>query len=370
MIYLTVFVVLCYTILIIWLTYGFFTTNDTTATLNTDNSTNISVSVVIALRNEENNIDGLMCSLLSQRYKLIEIVFIDDDSTDGTFEKLKEYKDVNIYSSKGGKKAAIALGVRNATGDIVVTTDADCRAGENWIVSIVNFYLNNNRPKFILAPVRLNGDSIFGDIQALEFATLIASTCGSTKMNNAVMCNAANMAFERGVYCEVDLCDKYTSGDDMFLLQSVKIEYGAENVMFLKSKDAIVDTYAKNTIRDFIRQRSRWTSKAGGYRDNAIIGVAIIIFSYCFLNVMLLLGGLLSCEYLYLGLVMLGIKSFVDFPIVAGICIFMNQKKLLMYYIMEQFLYILYVTFISISSYIKNKTGYSCSEWDKTRTIV
>lgn len=370
MIYLTVFVILCYTILIIWLTYGFFTTSDTPATLNSDFSTNISVSIVVALRNEKNNIDGLMCSLLSQRYKSIEILLVDDDSTDGTLEKLREYKDVKIYSSKGGKKAAIALGVRNAIGDIVVTTDADCRAGENWIVSIVNCYLNNNRPKLILAPVSLHGDSIFGDIQALEFATLIASTCGSTKMNNAVMCNAANMAFEREMYYEVDLCDKYTSGDDMFLLQSVKLEYGAANVIFLKAKDAIVNTYAKDTIKDFIRQRMRWTSKAGGYRDNAIISVAIIILSYCFLNIMLLLGGLFFHEYLYLGLLMLGIKSVIDLPIVTGICIFMNQKKLLMYYIIEQFLYILYIPFISISSYIKNKMGYSCSEWDKTSKIV
>lgn len=348
-------ITLSYVLLMIYLTFGFFKTKYAVGSDISNVSYKTKVSIIVALRNEGNSVEVLMASLLSQTYPLIEIILVDDSSTDATYEKLGKYTNVTLYSSVGGKKMAIALGVNNASGDLIVTTDADCRASRDWIASIVNFYNLNGNPKMILAPVRFEGKGIFADIQALEFATLIAATCGSSAMNNAIMCNAANMAFEKNTYHEVDLCNQYSSGDDMFLLQSIKSEYGANTVMFLKSQEAIVNTDSTHSLKEFINQRVRWTSKAGGYKDISIIASALVLFAFCLMILVLLITGGFNIQLFELGLTILLVKIIIDMPIVVGICSFLKQRKLLKYYFLEQLLYILYIPTIAIFTAIKKR---------------
>ena len=91
------------------------------------------LSLVIPARNEERNISTLLRALENQSYPrhLFEVIVIDDHSTDSTAEMVQGFQGVRLLHLKeeginSYKKKAIATGIDAATGEIIVTTDADC----------------------------------------------------------------------------------------------------------------------------------------------------------------------------------------------------------------------------------------------------
>src|SRR5580698_10156754 len=123
------------------------------------------VSILIPARNEEKNIADVLQDILQQTYpaELIQIIVIDDHSADGTIKIAEEQSekiqvlrletflspDEIIHSHK---KKAIEIAVVRASGDLIITTDADCRMKNNWLESIVSFYEKTNC-KMIVSPV-------------------------------------------------------------------------------------------------------------------------------------------------------------------------------------------------------------------------
>ena len=104
------------------------------------------ISVIIAARNEEENIATCLDSVCNQSYpkELFEILVVDDHSTDNTAAIIKSYtnKNVKLISLKdfipvakinSYKKKAIEIAIAQSTGELIITTDADCFAKENWL---------------------------------------------------------------------------------------------------------------------------------------------------------------------------------------------------------------------------------------------
>ena len=101
------------------------------------------------------------------------------------------------------------------------------------------------------------------------------------------MCNGANLAYERSAFNEVNGftgINDIASGDDMLLMHKIYKHYPAR-VMFLKSKEAIVQTTPVNTIAQFFNQRIRWASKADKYDDKRMLPVLLLVYLF---NVMML----------------------------------------------------------------------------------
>ncbi len=136
-------------------------------------------SVIIAARNEENNIVHLLNALKQQVYHkdFFEIIVVDDSSTDNTKDAvinfIQENCDLNIsvLDSEGtGKKQAVYTGIKNASFDFIVTTDADCYVGNMWLWKLVSYY-EKYAPKLIMAPVVYNDEKgFFQKLFSLEFA--------------------------------------------------------------------------------------------------------------------------------------------------------------------------------------------------------
>ena len=90
------------------------------------------ISVVVAARNEEVQIADCLSGLAIQDYPDYEVVVVDDGSTDSTaaliagwVEKDPRFKIVQL-SGSGSKKAALTAAIKEATGEVIATTDADC----------------------------------------------------------------------------------------------------------------------------------------------------------------------------------------------------------------------------------------------------
>ena len=318
------------------------------------------VSVIVACRNEEKNVEQLIENLLSQTYpkKKCEIIFIDDFSSDHTLEILHAHIDkIKVLSSPvPGKKGAIGYGIEKASGELILTTDADCIAPQKWIESHVSLYLEKDT--FLqLGLVDFISENLFHKILTLEFYSLIGSAAGSAAIGKPVLSNAANMAFSKKIYIELKNSINTTSpsGDDVFLLQEIKKRY-PNKIAFLKSKECTVKTKPPQTLINFIAQRIRWASKNKHYTDKDIISTGITVFSINLLLFINLLSFLFNIRYAIVYAVLFLTKSVVDFRFLLKVAAFFDKKNLLKYFPFVQLIYPIYVVIIGfLSFFIKYK---------------
>lgn len=94
-------------------------------------------SILVPAYNEEQSISTCLNSLISVDYDNKEIVVIDDSSTDRTVQVVEEFQDKGVIlvgrEKNGGRAAALNSGLQRATGDVVITTDADTVVPSNWL---------------------------------------------------------------------------------------------------------------------------------------------------------------------------------------------------------------------------------------------
>ena len=318
-----------YLICIAAFTFGLFNLKERFHSINKNNL--VKVSVLIAARNEEKNIEKLLESLKKQSFpkELFEVIIVNDHSTDNTDEIINDFINKNkeldvklLKAEKKGKKHAISQALHTAINELVIVTDADCVLNDLWIESIVGFY-QEEKCKMILAPVLLSpAENLFEKMQVLEHLSLIGSTAGSASIGFPVMCNGANMAYERKAALEVEKFRKdfdIPSGDDMFLLEQFVKCYGHDNVKFLLSKSAVVKTKTCKTIKDFFRQRRRWVSKTKSYTSWKVIVTALIVLFFN-LNIISLLVSAFFVPALWSIYILLTLlKFFIDFPLLKNI---------------------------------------------------
>ncbi|MCU0460927.1 MAG: glycosyltransferase [Bacteroidales bacterium] len=324
----------------------------------------ISVSVIVACRNEEKNITSLLSGIASQDYNpdKLELIIIDDNSTDSTFNIASDYggiRNLKVIKNPGtGKKIAIKSGIGVGSGELVVTTDADCRPGKNWLKTIVSYY-SENKPDMIIGPVALKGDrGFFQRFQELEFLSLQGVTAGTAAIGDPVMCNGANLAYTKEAYKNhsLDLHEDKVSGDDIFLLHNLK-ENKSSKIIWLESTDALVTTCTSETWSSFISQRARWISKAGSYSDSLTVLLAFVTFVTILMLTALLVAGIFYPVFLLVFLVAFGLKSIPDYLILRNTTSRYGRKKLMRWFIPSQFLYTYYIL------RVVSKAVYSGNRW-------
>jgi cellulose synthase/poly-beta-1,6-N-acetylglucosamine synthase-like glycosyltransferase len=322
------------------------------------------ISIIIAARNEEDNIGNCIQSLLNQTYpqNKFEIIVTNDHSTDNTvpiinsFQKdnirvinLMDFTENKILNSY--KKKSIETALQFAKGALIVTTDADCTAPSKWLETLASFYIKNN-PVFIALPVVFNSplpeDSFFKkffkNFQSLDFMTLQGITGASVHNKFHSMCNGANLAYKKEVFYEVggfEGIDNIASGDDMLLMQKIQ-KVHPDKIMFLKSPDVIMLTQPAETLKDFMNQRIRWASKADKYTDKKITAVLLLVYLLNAWIFILAISSFFFIKSFYLFLFSVAIKTIVELIFLYPVAKFFNKRKLLWWFVPAQPLHILY----------------------------
>jgi len=250
---------------------------------NSGKACNLKVSIIIPCRNEEATIGRLLQRLISmQPHTFIEILCVDDHSTDHTDRIIKEVEKVKYISLTEftkGKKAAIEEGIRRATGDVILVTDADCYPDEYWLESMTIPFLSS-QIHMVCGWVRMNGQGhVFSELVSLEFSTMVALSAAMSGWNKPVLCNGASLAFRRESFLQVGgySGDKAASGDDVFLMHKFKSRFGKHSIHYMIQPGAGVETMAPNTLNTFIQQRIRWARKSVLYRDFDTIFLSLFI---------------------------------------------------------------------------------------------
>lgn len=320
------------------------------------------ISIVVAARNEENNMFNLLESILHLDYPphLFELIVVDDHSSDGTkviiqdFILLHPHLSIKVISAEGeGKKKAVRQGIFHASCELIATTDADCVLPANWLkVWSQSFQKPDNH--LLMAPVvyQLN-PGFLQHFYALEFISLVASGAGAAGLKMPFMGNAANMAFRRNTFEQASKSkyyDKYTSGDDVFLIHQTIHHYGRKSVRFLLNSQAVVETPSPETLGQFISQRLRWGSKAKGYRSpEAVLVSLVVLLMNTVLAAFILMGFWITWLWPITALLFLT-KMLVDMPVVVGYAGFVKRRHLKKWFVPFSLVYPFYIVIVGFSS--------------------
>ena len=285
------------------LEYLFFTYGIHRA-LRVPRSTNQSlprVSIVVAARNEEINIESCLQSLVTQSYpsSMLEIIAVNDESEDATLDimrriagenpgRIKVVSTVTESSDIGGKARAIAQGIDQASGEIILLTDADCTPVKTWAKAVVEHF--SSSVDLFAGFTVVKSRNLFTMLQFLDWLHLQVLAGGSMSMGSPVGVVGNNMAFRKSAYEAVGGYRgiHFSVTEDFALFKAM--HSAGSRAVYSCSYDSHVLTAPFTTLSEVLRQKHRW---GRGGIESSVHGYSILVVAF-FMLVALLMAPFVS----------------------------------------------------------------------------
>jgi glycosyltransferase involved in cell wall biosynthesis len=248
---------------------------------------NIPVSVIICAKNEAENLKKFLPSVISQDYPSFEIVLINDASNDDTLEVMEHFsklhdniKIVNVKSIEafwGNKKYALTLGIKAATNEFLLFTDADCEpVSKQWIKKMSSHF--SNKKSLVL------GYGAYAKIKKsflnklIRFETLVTAVNYFSFANLGLpyMGVGRNMAYTRKEFFNANGFInhiKIRSGDDDLFVNQIATP---QNTAICISNGSFTQSTPKTTFDAWFKQKRRHVSTAKHYKLNHKILLALL----------------------------------------------------------------------------------------------
>lgn len=246
----------------------------------------IPVSVIVCAKNEQDNVKKFIPLLAEQDYPDFEIVLIDDASSDNTLEIFedfeKQYPNVKLVKVEnneafwGNKKFALTLGIKAASKEYLLFTDADCRpASKDWIREMTS--------QFTAAKTVVLGYGAYDKVpnsflnKIIRFETLLTAVqyFSWAKAGRPYMGVGRNLSYKKEEFFNVrgfmDHMKIRSGDDDLFINQAAN----GKNTAICYTKESFTYSEPKKTFRDWFTQKRRHVSTAAHYKssDQAQLGV-------------------------------------------------------------------------------------------------
>ena len=314
--------VYCIVLLIIFT--GLFRPNNRTQ------SKKLPISVIIAARNEEENIANVLSDLMTQTYPKdkYEIIVVDDHSHDRTTDIVKQFikkgfnlKLIHTNSCEEGltaKKNTLYQGIKKSCGEIIFILDADCRVLPTWIEVMVSYFTPEvgMLVGFSQLGTRTESRSLFQQLQAIDFLSLMAAAQGAINIGMPLASSGQNLAYRRDAFEDVGGFSKIghrISGDDVLLLQLIH-RNTSWKIRFAPSTSCFNSSLPETTMHDFLNQRIRWASN-GSYQFKLNKGFFFYVTNVFLFNLALLISipyALVSSYTCTVPFLSLTLKSFFE----------------------------------------------------------
>lgn len=229
------------------------------------------IALLIPFRNESQHLPSLLLHLEKIIPPSLEIIFINDNSGDGSeyliasFLRVRNLKNWELLENSGiGKKAALTTGIHHAEAEIIMTTDADCLLPEDWYRWMSQpFYLDHIQ--LVAGPVMtVSQGDFFSKFQQIEWASILLVTQYFFSLRRPLMCSGANLAYRKSAFMMVGGYggnEEHLSGDDEFLLKKIIRNFGDQSTAYLSREAVLVKTQPAPCLGAFLQQRVRWASK-------------------------------------------------------------------------------------------------------------
>ncbi|MEZ4796022.1 MAG: glycosyltransferase [Flavobacteriaceae bacterium] len=238
---------------------------------------NIPISVVVCAKNEAENLSRLIPKLLEQNYKQFEIVLINDASSDETLEVMEFFKEnhsnikiVNIVNNEafwGNKKYALTLGIKAASNNFLLFTDADCVPNsKDWVASMSSHFTNKKSIVIGYGAYDVQPKSFLNKL--IRFETLLTAIqyFSYAKIGLPYMAVGRNLAYRKELFFEANGFInhlKIRSGDDDLFVNEVAT---GKNTSICFAKNSFTTSQPKTTFKEWFNQKRRHVSTAKHYK--------------------------------------------------------------------------------------------------------
>jgi len=314
------------------------------------------VSVLLAARNEELHLAGCLQALLQCDYprEKLEILVIDDRSSDQTPQIAERFAQdhqcLRLISLRervagmSGKASALCQGLRHATGEIILVTDADCLVPTTWVSAMVRHFTPQVglvggftllSPFGKLRPA-LAKDRLFARVQTLDWMFLLTIGAGAAGWRKPLSILGNNLGFRRQAYEQVGGYHAigFTIIEDFALMQKI-VKETTWQVRFALDAETAIYSFPPPTWREFLQQRRRW---AAGGKEMGLLAKALMVIGFS-VQLALVLAAIVSPALLAAGL---ALKLGSDFVLLGRCATALHVGRLLRSFLWFELYYFIY----------------------------
>ena len=223
------------------------------------------VSIIVPAYNEELNAVRTVQSLLQQDYPALQIVFVDDGSTDNTFntvlEAYRNYPNVQVLTKQnGGKATALNYGINMAVNNYVVCIDADTQLKKDAVTELMKKFGNRDATAQVGAVagnVKVGNEiNMITNWQSIEYITSQNFDRRAFDLLNCItVVPGAIGAFKKTAVIEAGGFTSDTLAEDCDLTMRLH----RKGYLVRNCSTAISYTEAPETMKQFLKQRFRWS---------------------------------------------------------------------------------------------------------------
>jgi cellulose synthase/poly-beta-1,6-N-acetylglucosamine synthase-like glycosyltransferase len=319
-----------------------------------------SVSIIVAARNEEENILRCLKSLDKLEYpeSKLQIILVDDRSTDKTGNIIENFildkpKFTMIETKKEigrlkGKTNALANALEIATGEIILTTDADCVMVPTWVKTTVSYY--HDDVAIVNGFTTQTANSNFSGMQAIDFIYLLVVAAGTINLKTPISCIGNNMSYRKKAYLEVGGYENlpFSVTEDFNLLKAIN-KLNKYKIIYPLDKEALVTSSACKNLKTLYHQKKRWA--VGGVKA-PWQGYLLFIFGVLTNLLTLLTPFFFSEVWLHMVLFKVATDLFLLLPAHGRL----GLLKDLRYFISFELYYLIYVATLPLILILTGKT--------------
>ncbi|MCH8325407.1 MAG: glycosyltransferase [Bacteroidetes bacterium] len=242
-------------------------------------------SIVIAIKNEAENIPGLIISIKKLFYPkdFYEVIIIDDNSDDDSYQiindAVKKIDNIKLYKvgekKYPGKKGALEFGVGKASNPYIVITDGDCLPQKNWLISFASKFSQGYDVVFGASPF-IKTESLINKISCFENLRTTILTFTAATYGLPYSASARSFGFTKNIYEHIggykNTTDTLSGDDDLFIREAIKQK--AKIGCFIE-KEGLVFTNSVSSFKDYLQQKARHTSTSFYYlpKHKYLLGV-------------------------------------------------------------------------------------------------
>lgn len=246
------------------------------------------ISILVAARNEENNIANCLKALNELNYPKdkLEIIIGNDSSTDNTQLVIEKYiaqksnfKLINLngteFPQTKGKARVLAVLAQAAKGEIFLITDADILVGNNWAKGLVSEIIEKN-VALTAGTTNIKATSFTTQFQQVDWLYFMGIINAFACVKKPITAVGNNMAFTKKAYQSIGGYENlpFSITEDYALFNALmKNGYTTSQII---NKDTLVYSQPINTLKGLLRQRKRWL--VGGLDLPAHYRAMIFIF--------------------------------------------------------------------------------------------
>lgn len=223
------------------------------------------ISVVIPAWNEELGIVQCVESLLESTYNNLEIIIVNDGSTDSTATVARDIvnntskslssKTIKyIEKTNGGKGSALNSGIRASTGSLIVTMDADTIFEKDALYEVAKYFVNSDLDAAVGNVKIANSKSLLGLIQQIEYTVGFYFKRTHAVFNSEYIIGGAFGVFRKETFEKFGYFDEIIKTED--IEYSTRLQANGCNLFYIE--DAIAYTEGPSTLTGLKKQRLRW----------------------------------------------------------------------------------------------------------------